>query len=203
MIEGADGTYSLAEIASIVRIPEPTLFRWRWQGRLLTAHDFLVDADVAFRIASATLLNDELRGAMPPARFDLEDIVRLRIVGFLGDLGWDRQRLLSALAGPYALPVETGGDGHTARDPVSLPEALVLGAQNETALGREAFETLGEAHAAAGRLALAVVINLDVFRREMRAQLAAVDLDRERRAARRHEVAKAARAAQLEREVSA
>jgi hypothetical protein len=140
---------------------------------------------------------------MPPARFDLEDVVRLRIVGFLGDLGWDRQQLLTALAGPYSLPVETGGDGHTPHDLQSMPEALVLWAQNETTLGREAFETLGEAHAAAGRLALAVVINLDVFRREMRAQLAAVDLDRERRAARRHEVAKAARAAQLEREVSA
>ncbi len=110
-----DGTYSLAEIAPVVGVPESTLFRYRWQGKLLTTYDFTVDEELKNSIMTCAIMGRELSGALPDARFDLEDCVRLRVVGSLGQAGWDRRKLLDALPWPWALPVERSGDGHSPR----------------------------------------------------------------------------------------
>jgi hypothetical protein len=191
VIPEADGTYSLAEIAPIVRIPEGTLFRWRWQAQLLTAYDYLVDPDMAFRLARATLEGEELHGPMPPARFNVEDAVRLRIIGHLGEAGWDRARLLEALARPFALPTETGGDLHSPAEESQMPSTLLIWAAAPDRLAREAFATREAADQfSRTKLPLAIAVNLDVFRREVRQELAKVDLARERKAAKRLKGAK-------------
>ncbi len=78
-----DGTYSLSEIAGPVDVAESTLFRYRWQGRLLTAYDFS-DEELKNRIMTCAIFGRELSGALPDARFDLEDCTRLRVIGSLG-----------------------------------------------------------------------------------------------------------------------
>ena len=45
-----DGTYSLIEVAPVVGVPESTLFRYRWQGKLFTTYDFTVDEELKKRI---------------------------------------------------------------------------------------------------------------------------------------------------------
>ena len=120
-----DGTYSLIEVAPVVGVPESTLFRYRWQGKLLTAFDFS-DEELKGRIMTAAIVGRELSVVLPDARFDLEDCTRLRVVGSLGDAGWDRQKLLDVLAWPYALPVERGGDLHSPRYPQVMPTTLAI-----------------------------------------------------------------------------
>jgi hypothetical protein len=179
----ADGTYSLAEIAPLVGIAPGTLFRWRWSGRLLTTFDYLVDPDMAFRIAQAELLKQELSGEMPVARFNVEDCARLRIIGVLGDAGWDRARLLEALGIPRALPVETRDDGHTAAS--GMPRCQVIYAESPTRISCESFDTREEAEAFARQLAMAVLLDVDVFREGVRRDLAEIDRRREQKAAAR------------------
>ncbi len=176
--EGANGTYTPQEVAGPVRIPEGTLGRYRWSGFLLTTCDYLSDADTAYRLAAAEL-GQEAPGPLPPAKYTLEDVTRLRVLSFLGDLGWNRETLLAALGKPYMdLEYEARGDNLTPRDSSVLPQALVILAPKEGApLEAKTFATLDEAHANAQRfLAVAIVVNLGAFREAMRKELAAVEL---------------------------
>ncbi|MGA7239048.1 MAG: hypothetical protein WBY44_25415 [Bryobacteraceae bacterium] len=186
--DDCNGTYTLIEIAPIVKVPESTLFRWRWQGRLLTTWDFTVDHDMAYRIAQAEILKCELRGPMPVARFNLEDVTRLRVIGYLRELGWDASRTLAALARPYEPDYDTAGDNHTPRDPDNLPQGLVLCAPDAATLQARAFLTLEEAHLwSAAYVPASTILNLHSFRETMRDELAKLDLERERKAARRQQ----------------
>jgi hypothetical protein len=179
-----DGTYSLSEIAAPVAIPEGTLFRWRWQGRLLTAYDFLVDQDLSRRIMTAAAFGRELSGALPDARFDLEDCTRLRVVGSLGLAGFDRQKLLNCLAWPWALPTEVSGDGHSPRYPRVMPQTLAIISTRENPAGivRHVFDSQAEAFAACKGFAFSVVVDIGSIRQQMRRELATVELERERKA---------------------
>jgi hypothetical protein len=194
----ADGTYSLAEIAPVVKIPEGTLFRWRWQALLTTTYDEMVDPDTAFRLAAADSLKEPVRGPMPLARFNVEDCARLRIIGDLGEAGWDRAQLLIALARPYALPGETKGDGHTPVDERQMPEAGVLYKTRKGHLWFQAFDIRDEADAFARKLGYAVVINLDYYRDTVRQELAQVDLNRQKKAARKVKKSKSVKLAETE-----
>jgi hypothetical protein len=110
--EAIDGTYSLEEIAPEVHIPEGSMFRWRWQRWLFTHFDHEQNPDLAYEFATGY----RVVHVLPPARFNREDIVRMMVLGHLGAYGWDRKKLLVALAHPYC-PWST---------PEALPEYLAI-----------------------------------------------------------------------------
>ncbi len=178
-----DGTYSLIEVAPVVGVPESTLFRYRWQGRLLTAYDFTVDEELRRRIQTAAAFGRDLSVVLPDGRFDLEDCTRLAVIGSLGQAGWDRRKLLDVLAWPWALPVEKSGDGHSPRYPAVMPSTLAIIAtrQQPASLSRTVFDSRAEAERACRGFAFSFLVDLDAIRHQMRHALAAVELERERR----------------------
>ena len=100
-------------------------------GELETDFDSLVAA-TRQRINEADARGEEfVRGAVPLARFDLEDVVRLSILGSLRKAGWDSEKLLRVLRKPYIKPYRTQGDGHTARDQRVMPGYLIVYAEVE------------------------------------------------------------------------
>jgi hypothetical protein len=179
-----DGTYSLIEIAPVVGVPESTLFRYRWQGRLLTAYDFMVDQELRRRIETCAIFGRELSVVLPDAKFDLEDCTRLRVIGSLGQAGWDRAKLLDVLAWPWALPTETSGDGHSPRYAKVMPTTLAIYAtrHNPKSLARDVFNSRAEAERACRGFAFSFIVDIDAIRHSMRVALADVERERERKA---------------------
>ncbi|MGA7235467.1 MAG: hypothetical protein WBY44_07295 [Bryobacteraceae bacterium] len=184
-----DGTYSLAEIAALVKIPLGTLARWRWRGELLTIVDYMLDPTIRKRIDEADARGEEfVRGAVPEARCDLEDVVRLMVLGFLRGQGWDSTQLLRVLRKPYIEPYNTQGDGHTARDQRVMPRFLVI--YHEVGKGRmnrvvlDTWEQLGRV---LSEQLSAQVLDLRYFREAAQQLLAKVELEREAKAVRRQQ----------------
>ena len=199
-----DGTYSLIEVAPVVGVPESTLFRYRWQGKLLTTYDFTVDEKLKNSIMTCAIMGRDLSVVLPDARFDLEDCTRLAVVGSLGQAGWDRTKLLTCLNWPWALPVETSGDGHSPRYPQVMPSTLVIKASRDypAGLSRDLYDSRREAEMACRGTAFSMIVDLDAIRHQMRAALAAVELEREREAeeSARYAAAKKARAVAVDQE---
>ena len=175
---GSDDTYSLEEIAEVFAAFLPgRMYRWRWTGRLLTIHDFEVDPDMMQRLVAhlrADPANSArpLPGAMPVTRFFLEDATRMLVVGHLGACGWDRVRLLDALAAPYAIFIDRGQE----------PRYLLL-YPDGAKLDRVAVATEEELQQVLAAKPLAVVIDLDCYRAQMLKSLAHVIEIRDQKAA--------------------
>jgi hypothetical protein len=171
----SDETFSLEEIGDVTGIPLSTLYRWRWTGRLLTIYDFEVDPDLMQRIVAhlqAGNVAEPLRGAMPSARFFLEDAVRMLVIGHLGALGWDRTKLFDALALPYAIHIERGKE----------PRYLAI-YPNGTKLDRVAVATERELQQVLSMKPLGVRVDLGAYRAQMLESLARIVELRDRKAA--------------------
>lgn len=178
MVEiGSDDTFTLAEVAQVTGLPESTLYRWRWQGYLLTRYDYEIDPEMMQRIvahlrADPANATKPLPGALPSAKFLLEDCVRMLVIGHLGALGWDRMKLFDVLAAPYAIHIEHGRE----------PYRLVI-FPNGMKLDRVAVATEAELHQVLAMKPLAVVIDLDSYRKQILESLARIIEIRERKTA--------------------
>ena len=169
-----------------MQIAEGTLYRWRWQGTLLTAFDYLCDPDLRRRIELADERGEEyVSGAMPEARFDLEDVTRLSVLGYLREsVRWDAERLIRVLRKPYIEPFQTQSDGHTARDQRVMPRFLLIYPEGGDRLNRvvvDAWKQVGRV--LAEHPESAHVVDLRYYREIAQQELALVELERERRAA--------------------
>jgi hypothetical protein len=152
----------------------------------------MVDAQMRKRIEEADeRAEDFVRGPMPEARFDLEDVVRLMVWGHLRKFGWEGTRLMKVFRKPYIVPFQTQSDGHTAKDQRVMPKFMAVYYEREKdRLNREIFDTFGQVGKFLAQLLhldgmlSAHVIDLKFFREVAIQQLAQVELERERRAER-------------------
>ena len=168
----------MPEISQVTGLPESTLYRWRWQGLLLTRYDYEIDPDLMQRIVRHLRANPAnagapLRGAMPPARFFLEDATRMLVISHLGAMGFDRTRLFDLLSAPYAIHIERGKE----------PRYLAI-FPNRGKLDRVAVNTEQELQQVVAVKPLAVVIDLDCYRAQMLKSLAQIIEARDQKAAR-------------------
>lgn len=161
------------------------MFRWRWQGKLLTTPDYMVDPAMRERIDKADAKGEEfVRGVLPEARFNLEDVTRFLVLGFLRRLGWDGETLIRVLRKPYIEPFATQSDGHTARDQRVMPPFLVIFPELERdRWNRLPLDRWDQVQAVLAQYAAAIFVPLYAFREEAQHRLADVERERERRAA--------------------
>jgi hypothetical protein len=174
---GSDALFSVEEISDVTDIPVSTIYRWRWTGQLLTIYDFEVDPVLMKRIVAhlkdPAKAAEPLPGAMPGARFFLEDAVRMLVIGHLGKLGWDRTKLFDALARPYAIFIERGKE----------PRYLAI-FPTGTKLDRVAVNTERELEQVLAAKPFCVSVDLECYREQMRKSLAQIVELRDQRAAR-------------------
>jgi hypothetical protein len=171
---GSDDAFPLEEIAPVVGIPAPTLFKWRQRGQVLTRYDFEVDPDIMQRILRSLRegrAGQPLAGTMPLAKFFLEDAVRMLIISRLSAAGFDRIKLLKALGWPYAIHIDPGRE----------PRFLVIFPEGEK-LDRLPKDTKREVQEVLAKKPFAHVVDLDAYRAEMLSSFAELVKQRDERA---------------------